>query len=65
MGSYKKRGAAVAAAAELAYHQGRRDAAAALRSSLFEALEASGLGPTATSVTQPDLDPEETARLAD
>lgn len=64
-GSYKKRGSAVAAAAELAYHQGRRDAAADLRASLFEALEAAGLGPSATAMTEPDLGPEESAKLGD
>src|SRR3954453_19009152 len=55
-GSYKNRGSAVAAGRGAAYHQGRHDAAADLRASLFEALEAAGLGPSATSVTQPDLD---------
>jgi hypothetical protein len=64
-GSYKKKGAAVGAAAELAYHQGRRDAAADLRAALFEALEAAGLGPSTASMAPPDLGPEESAKLGD
>ena len=60
-GAYSKRGSAVAAAAELGYYQGRRDAAAELRSTLLDALEAAGLGPAA--VAQGDIGPEEAAKL--
>lgn len=60
-GAYTKRGSAVAAAAELAYHQGRRDALDELRGRVHEALDSVGLGqPT---IAQPDVRPEDTGAL--
>jgi len=44
-GYYERHGAAVAAAAQLAYFQGKRDAAIELRARVHEALESVNLGP--------------------
>ncbi|WP_169701893.1 hypothetical protein [Janibacter terrae] len=46
-GSYKKRGSAVAAAAQLAYQQGRADALAEMQAKVHQALAGIGLGPIA------------------
>ena len=56
-GSYEKHGSAVAAAAQLAYAQGREDAKAELQSKLLDALASAGLGPIA--IEQPDISPED------
>ncbi|GAB2539507.1 hypothetical protein [Brachybacterium huguangmaarense] len=56
-GSYEKHGSAVAAAAQLAYAQGREDAQAELQTKLLGALASAGLGPIA--VEQPDISPED------
>lgn len=46
-GSYRKRGSAVAAAAQLAYQQGRADALIEAQTKVHEALASVGLGPVA------------------
>jgi len=56
-GSYRKRGSAVAAAAQLAYQQGRSDAIEEMRAKVQGALMGVGLG--ATAVAQPDEAPDE------
>jgi hypothetical protein len=56
-GSYQKRGSAVAAAAELAYYQGRTDAIAEMQEKVQHALSQVGLG--AATVVQPDIAPED------
>lgn len=55
IGLYTKRGSAVAAAAELAYRQGRQDAIAELRAKVHAALEDIGLGSAVVAV--PDFEP--------
>lgn len=46
-GSYRKRGSAVAAAAQLAYQQGRADALIEMQSKVHQALASVGFGPIA------------------
>lgn len=60
-GSYRSTGAAVGAAAQLAYLQGKADAERELKTRLHEVLDSIGLG--ALPVVAPDLTPGETAQL--
>lgn len=56
-GSYEKHGAAVAAAAQLAYAQGQADAKAELSAAVHAAL--AGVGLTPVAVEAPDEEPDE------
>ncbi|MEV0396735.1 hypothetical protein [Polymorphospora rubra] len=63
-GGYENAGSAGGAAAQLAYLQAKRDAAAQLRGTLHEALEQIGLGPMPTPApVKPD--PSQIAPVAD
>jgi len=50
LGQYERHGAAVAAAAQLAYFQGKRDAQVELRARVHAALESVDLGPVVLDV---------------
>lgn len=50
LGEYERHGAAVAAAAQLAYFQGKRDAQVELRARVHVALESVDLGPVVLDV---------------